>query len=101
MTNTATKKVASELSGDYKIFVVELTSITTASETVTLTLASHGIREISCVLGAFVTEGQDANLQTAHVTFSALVLTVATLNAAGGAATDWTAAKVSVVLLAR
>lgn len=101
MSNTATEKIRTEMAGDWKLYVVELTSITSASETVTLTLASHGIREIKCVLGAFVTEGQDANLQTAHVTFSNLVLTVATLNAAGGAATNWDSAKVTVVLLAR
>lgn len=66
-----------------------------ASDTVTLTEATHKIGTIDSIV-AVVNEGQDANLQTAHCTKSGLVITVATLNAAGSSATDWTGAVITL-----
>jgi hypothetical protein len=97
---TGTLVKASELSGDYKILQVSCVPAS-ASDTVTLTAAAHGISEIAGIIAAEVREGQDADLQTAHATFSGLVITVATLNGAGTAATNWTSAVVVVTVLAK
>jgi hypothetical protein len=98
MSNTNTKLHMSELAGHWKLAAFQVTAITTATETITLTLAADNIREIGAVLACTVVEGQDANLMTAHVTFSGLVLTLKTLGADGGAATNWDGAKVNVLL---
>ena len=94
---SATKKVHTELAGDLKL-VVYYFSPTAASDTVTFVAATHKFRKIYSVI-AQVTEGQDAALQTAHATFSGLVVTVAQLNAAGGAATNWDAAVITLTML--
>lgn len=93
-----TKVIGTELGGQYKI--LNLTCVpTSASDTVTLTLASHGISVISAILKCEIQSGQDANLKSAHATYSGLVITVKTYDAAGGVATDWASAVVRLVVL--
>lgn len=87
---TGTKALATEYAGDYKTLILDIVP-GSASDTVTLTLATHGIREIVDVIPRILT-GQDAALAGIFATFSGLVITVVTTAAAGTAATDWTGA---------
>lgn len=96
---TGTLSKVTEFSGDYK--VVHLTIVpTSASDTVTLTQATHGISEI---LTSFpkLTAGYDAALAGIFTTHSGLVITVVTTAAAGTAATDWTGATGEILVIGR
>ena len=96
---TGTLAGKTEFSGDYK--VLKLTIVpAAASDTVTLTLATHGISEILGVL-PHITAGQDAALAGIFATFSGLVITVVTTASAGTAATDWTNATAELYVIGR
>jgi hypothetical protein len=96
---TGTLVKGTEFSGDYKL--LKLTIIPqAASDTVTLTLATHGISEILGVL-PHLTAGYDAALAGIFATFSGLVITVTTTAAAGTSATDWTGATAELYVLGR
>ena len=82
--------------GNFKQVIVTA-PIESASDTITLTEALTGIKSIVAVV-AVLSAGQDANLQSVHPTASGLVITVASLNAAGSAATDWTGASVTLIV---
>lgn len=96
---TGTKVLATEYAGDYKELILNITP-TSASDTVTLTLATHGISEIVNVIPQILT-GQDAALAGIFATFSGLVITVVTTAAAGTAATDWTGATARLTVVGR
>jgi hypothetical protein len=101
ITGTLVDIGGSAMSGDgEKLIAVDCTP-TTNSDTVTLTLASHGIRSIATVIACEITAGADAALQTASATSTGLVITLNTYAAAGTAATDWTGANVRIVLLGK
>lgn len=96
---TGTFAKATEFSGDYK--VLKITCIpASASDTVTLTLATHGISEILAVIPS-LTAGYDAALAGIFATFSGLVITVVTTASAGTAATDWTGATAELIVIGR
>lgn len=95
---TGTKNKATVLAGDLKIITITAT-LTSASDTITLTEATHGIGAISALLGATLTGGVDANLMGLQVSYSGLVLTVVSVGADGAAATDWTGGTVEIALL--
>lgn len=96
---TGTFAKATEFSGDYK--VVKLTIVPeSASDTVTLTAAAHGISEIIFVAPK-LTAGYDAALAGIFATYSGLVITVVTTAAAGTAATDWTGATAELLVIGR
>lgn len=90
---------ATEFGGDWKLLILDITPAS-ASDTVTLTLAAHGITEIIDVVG-FLKTGFDAALQTIWTTFSGLVITVTTETSAGGVATDWTGATARLWIICR
>lgn len=96
---TSVVAVKTEFAGDYKVVVLDITP-GSASDTVTLTLAAHGISEIASVIPQILT-GQDANLAGIFATFSGLVITVVTTAAAGTAATDWTGATARLTVIGR
>lgn len=96
---TGTKVLGSEFSGDYKLLILNITPAS-ASDTVTLTAAAHGISEIVSV-HAMLKTGFDAALQTIWATFSGLVITVVTETSGGGAATDWTGATAQLWVIGR
>lgn len=96
---TGTKVLATEFSGDWKLLILSIVPAS-ASDTVTLTLATHGVSEIIAV-AAFLKTGFDAALQTIWATFSGLVITVITETSAGGVATDWTGATAQLWVIAR
>lgn len=96
---TGTKALLTEFSGDYK--VLKLTIIpASASDTVTLTLATHGIREIIFVTGK-LTAGYDSALTDIYTTYSGLVITVVTTKDSAAAATDWTGATAELLVIGR
>lgn len=96
---TGTLQGKTEFSGDYK--VLNLTCVPgSASDTITLTLATHGISEIMAVIPR-LTAGYDAALAGIFATFSGLVITVVTTAAAGTAATDWAGATAEVLVIGR
>lgn len=96
---TGTLAGRTEFAGDYK--VLKLTIVPqSASDTVTLTAATHGISEILAVIPT-LTAGYDAALSNIFATFSGLVITVVTTNGAGTAATDWTGATGEIIVIGR
>ena len=97
-TPAGTNVVSTEFPGLYKILVIAFTP-SAASDTVTLTLATHGISTIKAIVGVRILTGQDANFQTIYATFSGLVITAVSLNAAGSNATDWTGATAEVTVI--
>ena len=96
---TGTLVKASELAGDYKILKVTCIPAS-ASDTVTLVAATHGITEILAVIPS-LTAGYDAALAGIFATFSGLVITVVTTAAAGTAATDWAGATADLIIIGR
>jgi len=85
---TGTKTKLTEFSGVEKLVVISCTP-TTASDEITLTQATHGISVITAVLATSIISGQTTTFQSAHSSFSGLVITLVTLNGAGGNATTW------------
>lgn len=96
---TGTFNKATEFSGDYKVIELDIIPAS-ASDTVTLTLAAHGISEIMAVIPR-LTAGYDAALAGIFATFSGLVITVVTTASAGTAATDWTGATGKLLVIGR
>ena len=90
---------STEFAGDYKLVKITIT-LASASDTVTLTQATHGISEILAVM-PFILTGNDANLMGIYATFSGLVVTVTTVGADGLAATDWTGATEQLIIIGR
>jgi len=95
---TGTKLEGTELAGKYQLVVVTAT-VASASDTITLTAATHGITAITAIVGAVVTGGLDAAFTNIQVSFSGSVLTVASIEADGTAATNWTGTTISVAVL--
>lgn len=88
-----------EFAGDYKF--IKITCVpASASDTLTLTLATHGISEILAVTGR-LTAGYDAELAAIRTTFSGLVITAVTRGADGLAASDWTGATATLFVIGR
>ena len=96
---TGTKALATEFAGDYKVVKITFTPAS-ASDTVTLTAATHGISEIAFVIPK-LTAGQDAALAGIFATYSGLVITVVTTAAAGTPATDWTSATAELLVIGK
>lgn len=95
---TGTKTVGTEFAGEYKLVTVTAT-ITSASDTITLTAADHGIQSITSIVGAVITGGQDAAFTAISVSFSGLALTVTSVGQDGTASTDWTGTTVSITVI--
>jgi len=89
---------ATEFAGSFKLIVVTA-AIGSASDTIVLTEAQVGCRSLVGVVGATITAGADAALQSLQVAVSALTITVVSFNEGGTAATDWTGAAVSIAVL--
>lgn len=97
ITGTLVRGLPSPAAGS-KIITVSAT-LTSASDTITLTSATHGIREISGIIGAVITGGMDTAFTTLQVSASGLVLTVASFGQDGNAATDWTGATIQITVI--
>ena len=95
---TGTKVKLTEFSGVEKILVVSAT-MAAASDTITLTQATHGIGTITAIVAVQVTGGMDADFQTVMASFSGLVITLTAKQADGAAADEFTGTTVNVTLL--
>ena len=93
---TGTKTVLTEFAGKYKILHLTATLAAT-SDSITLTEATHGITVITGIVGANIKTGMGANFQTLQVSYSGLVITVVSKNAAGAAATTFGNIELSVI----
>lgn len=96
---TGTKVKLTEFSGDYKILIINAT-IASASDTITLTEAAHGISEITGCIGQ-ITGGMDADFQTIQVSASGLVITVVSKQADGAAADEFTGTTVQLFIIGK
>ena len=85
---TGTLAKLTEFSGDQKLLIITATTAA-ASDTITLTAATHGISTITGIVGATYTTGLASTLLSVQVSFSGLVLTVVSKDAAGGVATTF------------
>ncbi len=83
---TGTLTYATPLAG--KRLVIITGTLAATSDTITLTLADHGVRTIYWV-GATIETGIGANFASLQISFSSLVITVVSKNAAGAAATSF------------
>lgn len=97
---TGTKVYNGELSGEVRILIVTAT-VAAASDTITLTAATHGASEIVGILGATITGGLDAAFSYLQVSYSGLVITVASFEQDGTPATDFTGTTIAVALLVK
>lgn len=97
---TGTLAKITEFAGEYKLLVITAT-VASASDTITLTLADHGISEITGIVGLVITGGQDAAFTAASASFSGLVITVVSVEQDGTASTDWTGTTISVSVLGK
>lgn len=95
---TGTKGALTEFAGQKKILVITAT-LESASDTITLTEAAHGVGTIHGIIGAVMTAGQDAECQGLQVSYTGLVITVVSKNAAGAASSAWTTTTVSISLV--
>jgi hypothetical protein len=101
ITGTLVSLGGSAMSGDGEK-IVQVTCVpSSASDTITLTKATHGIASIAGIISAELTAGIDANLQTCSATASGLVITLLTYEGDGTAATDWTSAAARITVLGK
>ena len=97
ITGTLVKRT--EFGGDYKAFVITAT-VAAASDTITLTAAAHGISEIVGVQGV-ITGGLDAAFSYLQISYSGLVITVASFEQDGTAATDFTGTTIELLVIGK
>ena len=91
---------ATEFGGDYKLVSLTAT-VASASDTITLTEATHGISEITALVGLVITGGQDAAFTAASASYSGLVITVTSVEQDGTASTDWTGTTIALTVLGK
>lgn len=95
---TGTPVYIGELGGNVEILHLTAT-VAAASDTITLTAAAHGgVTEITGIIGAVITGGIDAAFTFLQVSYSGLVITVASFGEDGLAATDFTGTTIALTL---
>lgn len=98
---TGTLLKGTEFAGELKLLVVTAT-IESASDTITLTAASHGgAVSIEGIVGAVITGGLDAAFTDIQVSYSGLVLTVVSTEQDGTPSTAWGDTTVSISVLVK
>ena len=95
---TGTLAVGTEFAGAYKLVSITGT-MTTATDAITLTAATHGISEITAVVSAVITGGLDAAFSYLQVSATGLVISLAAFEQDGSAATDFTGTTVAVTVI--
>lgn len=96
---TGTLAGNTEFGGNTKLITVTAT-VAAASDTITLTAASHGgVKSILGIVGATITGGLDAAFTNIQVSYSGLVITIVSVEQDGTAATDFTGTTVEIALL--
>ena len=71
-----------------KRLLILTATLAATSDEITLSLATHGVRTIYAVEGVIET-GMGANFQSLQISFSSLVITIVSKNAAGANATSF------------
>lgn len=94
---TGTKQLITEFSGEKK-FVVITATIGSASDTVTVNEADHGITSVDYVF-PFIMAGFDAAFTHVEASASGAVITVTSEEADGTAATDFTGTTVKLLVI--
>ncbi len=97
VTGTLVKRT--EFGGDYKAFVITAT-IGSASDTITLTAATHGISEIVGLQGC-ITGGLDTAFSYLQLSYSGLVITVTSFEQDGTPSTEWTGTTVELLVIGK
>ena len=87
-----------EFAGTSKLVSVTA-PIASASDTITFTLADHGISSIDAIVGLVITAGQDAAFTAVSASFSGLVVTVVSVEQDGTPATAWTDTTIALTVL--
>jgi len=98
ITNPETK--VTTFSGEYKLLALNGLSITTASDAITLSYALNGISEIATVVGG-ISGGLSTTFSYIQTSFSGLVITVASFEQDGTAATGWGSAAVNLLVIGK
>jgi hypothetical protein len=88
-----------EFSGDFKVLKITFVP-ESASDTITLTKAVHGIDEILFVIPK-LTAGMADHLTNIFADYSGLEITIKTTLAAGTAANEWTNATAELLVIGR
>lgn len=95
---TGTSVYAGELAGETRLLHLTAT-VAASSDTITLTAADHGgVTSIVGIVGAVITGGLDAAFTFIQVSYSGLVITVASFGEDGLAATDFTGTTIALTL---
>lgn len=94
---TGTLGVGTEFSGNKKIAYITAT-VASASDTVTLTTATHGFTSLDVAI-PIITAGYDAAFTHVEASVSGLVITVTSEEADGTAATDFTGTTVGLLVI--
>src|SRR5688572_15590792 len=98
---TGTLAGSTEFAGAHKLITVTA-PVASSSDTITLTAASHGgATSIVGIVGSTITGGLDAAFSYIQVSYSGLVLTVASFEQDGTAATDFTGTTVEIGVLVK
>lgn len=95
ITGTLVKKT--EFSGQKKIAYITAT-VASASDTVTLTQATHGFSSLDFAI-PIVTAGWDANFDHVEASVSGLVITVTSEKSTGAAADDFTGTTIGLLVV--
>lgn len=86
---TGTKAVNTEFAGYYKTVIITAL-LEEATDTITVTDASHGISAIDGIVNVALTAGADGNCMFLQASFSGAVLTIKSFKVGGVDADAWT-----------
>jgi hypothetical protein len=98
ITNPGTK--VTEFAGEYKLLALSGIPIASASDALTLSYASNKITEIAAVVGS-ISGGLSTTFSYIQTSFSGLVITVASFEQDGTAATGWGNAEVDLIIVGK
>ena len=93
-----TKNVLTEFCGQYKVLHITA-NVASASDTISLTLANHGISVISGILGYTIYSGLDDHFTFVQLSYSGLDITVTSFAEDGSPADDFTGTSITVTIL--
>jgi len=97
ITGTKITKTPTTFSGELKI-VVLTAPVASASDAITIAVASHGITSIVGVMGV-MTDGMDAGFSDIQVSHTSTAITVESVEADGTDASDFTGTTVEIWVL--
>jgi hypothetical protein len=98
ITNPGTN--VTTFSGDYKLLALNDLTVTTYSDTMTLTFADNGISEIVAAVST-PSGGTDAAFSFLETSFSGLVVTINSFENDGTVATNFTGTTVNLLVIGK